>query len=502
MRTAYGFDKANEKKSAMSAEAAPARPTTVILWFRKDLRLGDNAALATAVDQGAVVIPVYILEPQDTGTGPLGAAQAWWLHHSLEALKASLHACGSGLVLRRGPSAEVLDALMSETGADAVYWNRRYDPPGIGIDKAIKADLTDRGLTVRSFAGQILHEPTKLKTGAGGHFRVYTPFWKALDGSGEPAEPIPAPAKISAPATWPKSDEISDWSLLPSKPNWAKGFSEHFQPGEAGAHARLKAFIETGLKGYRERRDFPAEPHVSMLSPHLALGEISPASVWHATRGLDAHVSSEDLIHFRKELAWRDFSYHLLFHFPDFATKNWNPKFDAFPWRDAPDLLGKWQKGQTGYPIVDAGMRQLWQTGFMHNRVRMIVASFLIKDLLIDWREGERWFRDTLVDADPASNAASWQWVAGSGADAAPFFRIFNPTSQGEKFDPEGAYVRRYVPELKDMPNKFIHKPSEAPLTVLKEAGVSLGKTYPKPIVDHGKARDAAMAAFQGLRAE
>ncbi len=475
---------------------------TVILWFRKDLRLSDHAALATAAAEGFRILPLYIREPEEAGTGPLGAAQAWWLHHSLAALQNSLEGLGSRLTLRSGHAESVLSALIAETGAAAVFWNRRYDPPGIAVDKGLKAKLIEDGIEVRTFAGQILHEPSKLKTGAGGHFRVYTPFWKALDGSGEPPEPIPAPKRLSAPDNWPKGEALESWSLLPTSPNWAKGFEAEWQPGEAGAKKRLADFVRTGLKGYRTRRDFPGEAHVSMLSPHLALGEISPATLWHATRGLSDDYSSEDYIHFRKEVVWRDFSYHLLFHFPDLATKNWNAKFDAFPWRDAPELLAKWQKGQTGYPIVDAGMRQLWQTGWMHNRVRMIVASFLIKDLLIDWREGERWFRDTLVDADPASNSASWQWVAGSGADAAPFFRIFNPTSQGEKFDPEGQYVRRFVPELKAMPNKFIHKPSEAPLTVLKEAGVSLGKSYPMPIVDHGKARDAAMAAFQGLRAE
>lgn len=489
--------KANEEEQRM-----PHSDKTLILWFRKDLRLIDHAALATAVDEGFRILPLYIREPEDAGTGPLGAAQAWWLHHSLEPFAKSIGDLGARLVLRTGSADTVLADLIADTGASAVYWNRRYDPSGIAVDKALKAKLIADGIEVRTFAGQILHEPTKLKTGAGGHFRVYTPFWKALDGSGEPPEPIPAPKSLNTPDRWPKSEKLADWDLLPTKPNWAKGFEPEWQPGEAGAHKRLADFVKSGLKGYRTRRDFPGEAHVSMLSPHLAHGEISPASVWDATRRLSDDYSGEDTMHFRKELVWRDFSYHLLFHFPDLATRNWNAKFDAFPWRDAPDLLEKWQKGQTGYPIVDAGMRQLWQTGFMHNRVRMIVASFLIKDLLIDWREGERWFRDTLVDADPASNAASWQWVAGSGADAAPFFRIFNPTSQGEKFDPEGAYIRRFVPELKDMPNKFIHKPSEAPLTVLKDAGVSLGKTYPKPIVDHGKARDAAMAAFQGLKAE
>ncbi|MFY8098808.1 MAG: cryptochrome/photolyase family protein, partial [Allorhizobium sp.] len=467
----------------------PHPDKTLILWFRKDLRLADNAALSTAVDDGYRILPLYIREPEHAGTGPLGAAQAWWLHHSLEALAEDLKAFGSQLILRSGSAAEVIGEVIATTGAKAVFWNRRYDPPGIAIDKALKASLIAEGIDVRTFAGQILHEPTKLKTGAGGHFRVYTPFWKALDGAGEPPEPIPAPKTIAAPDRFPDSEALESWALLPTKPNWAASFDGHWQPGEKGAEKRLAAFVKDGLKNYRSGRDLPASEHVSRLSPHLALGEISPFTVWHATRGLPESYPLEDIVHFRKELVWRDFSYHLLFHFPDLARKNWNAKFDAFPWREAPDLLHKWQRGQTGYPIVDAGMRQLWQTGWMHNRVRMITASFLIKDLLIDWREGERWFRDTLVDADPASNAASWQWVAGSGADAAPFFRIFNPTSQGEKFDPEGTYIRRFVPELKDMPNKFIHKPSEAPLAILKEAGVSLGKTYPLPIVDHGKAR-------------
>ncbi|MBC2773918.1 deoxyribodipyrimidine photo-lyase [Rhizobium sp. AQ_MP] len=480
----------------------PHTDKTLILWFRKDLRLADNAALSTAVDEGYRILPLYIREPEAAGTGALGAAQAWWLHHSLEALAEDLKAFGSQLILRSGSAAEVMGEVIATTGATAVFWNRRYDPPGIAIDKALKARLIAEGIDVRTFAGQILHEPTKLKTGAGGHFRVYTPFWKALDGAGEPPEPIPTPKAIPAPDRFADSEALDSWALLPTKPNWAAAFDGHWQPGEKGAEKRLAAFIRHGLTNYRSGRDLPASEHVSRLSPHLALGEISPFTVWHATRGLPETIPTEDVIHFRKELVWRDFSYHLLFHFPDLATKNWNAKFDAFPWQEAPDLLHKWQRGQTGYPIVDAGMRQLWQTGWMHNRVRMIVASFLIKDLLIDWREGERWFRDTLVDADPASNAASWQWVAGSGADAAPFFRIFNPTSQGEKFDPEGAYIRRFVPELKDMPNKFIHRPWEAPLSVLRDAAVSLGKTYPLPIVDHGKARDAAMVAFQGLRAE
>lgn len=477
-----------------NSESAP-----IIVWFRKDLRLEDNAALACAAECGRPIIPVYILEPSEAGNGPLGAAQAWWLHHSLQALGKNLERIGSRLVLLRGPADAVLGALIAETEANRVFWNRRYDPPGIAVDGALKEDLIRSGLTVRSFAGQLLHEPTRLKTGAGGAYRVYTPFWRALEASGEPPEPIPAPTHLAAPDRWPRSDRLETWRLTPERPDWAAGFSEIWTPGETGAHERLGRFVAQGLVGYKSRRDFPALPNTSMLSPHLALGEISPASIWHATRGLTDRVPAEDVVHFRKELAWRDFSYHLLFHFPDLAAKNWNARFDAFPWQDAPALLDLWKRGQTGYPIVDAGMRQLWRHGTMHNRVRMIVASFLIKNLMIDWQEGERWFRDTLVDADPASNAASWQWVAGSGADAAPFFRIFNPISQGEKFDVNGDYIRSFVPELKDMPNSFIHRPFEASPLVLAQAGVTLGGNYPLPIIDHKTARNRAMAAYQAL---
>lgn len=477
-----------------NSESAP-----IILWFRKDLRLEDNAALACAAECGRPIIPVYILEPREAGNGPLGAAQAWWLHHALQALHRALEQAGSRLILRAGPADEVLGALIAETAADRVFWSRRYDPAGIAVDSALKEEMTRSGLTVRSFAGQLLHEPSRLKTGAGGPYRVYTPFWRALEALGEPAEPVPAPARLAAPDSWPASERLETWKLLPTKPDWAKAFSTVWTPGEAGARQRLEDFIDTGLSGYKARRDYPALPHTSMLSPHLALGEISPATVWHATRGMTDRMATEDVVHFRKELAWRDFSYHLLYHFPELDTKNWNERFDAFPWQDAPDLLERWQRGQTGYPIVDAGMRQLWQTGFMHNRVRMIVASFLIKNLMIDWRHGERWFRDTLVDADPASNAASWQWVAGSGADAAPFFRIFNPISQGEKFDVNGDYVRAFVPELAKLDAAFIHRPFEAPPALLAAAGVKLGETYPLPIVDHKTARNRAMAAYQAL---
>ncbi|CAH0156820.1 Deoxyribodipyrimidine photo-lyase [Agrobacterium fabrum] len=476
----------------MSLKTAP-----VIVWFRKDLRLSDNLALLAAVEHGGPVIPVYVREES---SGPLGRAQEWWLHHSLAALSSSLEKASSRLVLTSGDAERILRDLISETGADTVLWNRRYDPTGMATDKALKQKLRDDGLTVRSFSGQLLHEPSRLQTKSGGPYRVYTPFWRALEGSDEPHVPADPPKSLTAPKVWPKSEKLSNWKLLPTKPDWAKDFSDIWTPGENGALEKLDDFIDGALKGYEEGRDFPAKPATSLLSPHLAAGEISPAAVWHATKGLSRHITSNDISRFRKEIVWREFCYHLLFHFPELDEKNWNDSFDAFPWRDDEKSFKAWTRGMTGYPIVDAGMRQLWQHGIMHNRVRMIVASFLIKHLLIDWRKGEKWFRDTLVDADPASNAANWQWVAGSGADASPFFRIFNPILQGEKFDGDGEYVRRFVPELEKLERKYIHKPFEAPKDVLKKAGVELGKTYPLPIVDHGKARERALAAYAAVK--
>jgi len=476
-----------------------AKSAPVILWFRKDLRLDDNLALAAAIGKGMPVIPVYIREPEAAATGPLGRAQSWWLHHSLISLSQSLLRLGSRLILRSGSARDVIAEIAADTGATEVLWNRRYAPPGIAVDAALKQSLGGIGISATSFAGQLLHEPSRVRTGSGGPYRVYTPFWRAIEGASEPPEPVSAPTFIAAPRIWPTSERLDDWRLAPSKPDWAIEFADIWTPGEAGAHGKLDAFIANGIAGYKAERDYPALPHTSMLSPHLAMGEISPARVWHATRGISNRVAAEDVIHFRKELVWREFSYHLLFHFPELAERNWNERFDAFPWRNDPEGLEKWKRGQTGYPIVDAGMRQLWRHGTMHNRVRMIVASFLIKDLMIDWREGERWFRNTLVDADPASNAASWQWVAGSGADASPFFRIFNPVTQGEKFDPDGAYVRRFVPELRNLDSAYIHRPFEAPQAILERCGVRLGNEYPHPVVDHKMARERALAAYKAL---
>jgi len=471
----------------------------ILVWFRKDLRLDDNHALSAAVATGRAIIPVYMREPEETGTGPLGAAQAWWLHHSLKALHASLAELGSRLVLLSGQARDILPEVAKRSGAGAVFWNRRYDPKGIAIDQPLMDGLRDSGLLVRSFAGQLLHEPARLKTGTGGPYRVYTPFWRALEGSGEPDVPIEAPKALQAPDQWPDSETLDDWQLLPVKPDWAKTFSEIWTPGEASALQRLSEFVDQDLAGYKHNRDRPGIQGTSQLSPHLALGEISPARIWHATRGR-SDAPAEDVTTFRKEVVWRDFSYHLLFHHPTLPTENLNRKYDDFPWVSDNDAFSRWTKGMTGYPIVDAGMRQLWRHGYMHNRVRMIAASFLIKDLLIDWRQGEAWFADTLVDADPASNAASWQWVAGSGADASPFFRVFNPILQGEKFDAEGAYIRRFVPELARLPDTYIHRPFEAPEAVLKAAGVALGSDYPAPIVNHAMARDRALAAYNTIK--
>ncbi|MBB6483599.1 cryptochrome/photolyase family protein [Rhizobium lusitanum] len=475
-------------------------PHPILLWFRKDLRLDDNHALHAAAISDRPIIPVYIREPEAKGCGPLGAAQEWWLHHSLAALQESLDRLGSKLILREGDALTVLEALLAETDAEAVVWNRRYDPAGIAVDTHIKTALRNKGIEANSFAGQLLHEPSRLRTGSGTPYKTYTPLWRALEQSDEPPFPIDAPAKLAAPQRWPQSDKLDSWSLLPSKPNWACDFPDMWTPGEAAAHEKLEEFIDAAIDGYAVDRDFPDKPATSLLSPHLALGEISPARVWHATRGLSGKIPTDNIVRFRKELAWREFCYHQLFQFPKLGYANWSDRYDDFPWREDPRLFDSWRRGQTGYPIVDAGMRQLWRHGWMHNRVRMIVASFLIKDLLIDWREGEAWFRDTLVDADPAANAANWQWVAGSGADASPFFRIFNPVLQGEKFDRDGHYVRTFVPELAALDRKYIHRPFEAPDDVLKCAGIELGTHYPRPIIDHAAARQRALDAHASLK--
>lgn len=468
----------------------------VILWFRRDLRLDDNSALAVAARSGRPVLPLFILDPEEE----FGGASRWWLHGSLTSLSESLAGVGAPLVLRKGDPSEILSALVKETGAASVFWNRCYEPRAVSRDTALKSALSGAGIEVQSFHGSLLAEPWEIATGSGNPYKVFTPFWRALSQRAF-GTPLAAPEKVPGlPGI--ASENLGEWNLRPSKPDWAAGLREEWSPGEAAARARLSHFVDGALAQYREARDRPGREGTSRLSPHLHWGEISPLRIWHVARaaadarGLGAGAADA----FLRELGWRDFASHLLFHWPEIETANWKSEFDAFPWAGDDAAFRAWTKGRTGYPLVDAGMRELWQTGFMHNRVRMAAASFLVKHLMIDWRRGAEWFEDTLVDADLAVNRASWQWVAGSGADAAPYFRIFNPVLQGEKFDADGAYVRRFVPELGQLDARWIHKPWKAPANALEEAGIELGETYPRPIVDHAAARARALAAYKEIR--
>jgi len=473
-------------------------PKPALIWFRNDLRLSDNPALLAAAASKRPLVAVFVLDEDNAGDWKPGGASRWWLHHSLASLAESLKAMDGALVLRRGKADDIIPALAEEIGAGAVYWNRAYEPWAIARDTRIKAHLTDAGAEARSLNGALIVEPWQVATKQGNPYRVFTPFWKSIKANHVPAEPAPAPEALTfAPS--PPSEALDDWALLPTKPDWAGGLRSSWQAGEAAAQAELNAFIAQGLSGYDTARDKPAVAGTSRLSPHLHFGEISPRQVWHAVKASPLG-ESKDADSYLSEIAWREFSYNLLYHFPHFPEANFQTRFDHFDWTGTDAEFEAWTKGQTGYPIVDAGMRELYQTGWMHNRVRMIVASFLIKDLFIHWRRGEDWFWDTLVDADLASNAAGWQWVAGSGADAAPYFRIFNPVSQGEKFDPDGDYVRKYVPELAKLPRRVIHAPWTADRTTLARAGVTLGLDYPKPIVDHAEARKRALAAFEKIK--
>lgn len=477
-------------------------PAPAICWFRDELRLGDNRALDAAIANGGPVIALYVHDEESPGLRALGGAARWWLHHSLAALCASLDKTSASLTILKGPAGRVVPAFAKACGAGVVTWSRRYGQPERDIDAAIKSTLTASGIAAESFCDRLLAEPWTLKTQSGTPFRVFTPFFRSLSGLGEPPSPLPAPRKIAGLAAGkiPATHRVTldELGLLPRIP-WDAGMAETWTPGEAGAQARFEAFLADGLKGYAEGRDRPDLANVSRLSPHLRFGEISPRQIWHRLSAKEAPASPKDRAKFLSEVGWREFAYHLLFHNPDLATRNFAQRFDSFPWADAPKALAAWQKGRTGVPIVDAGMRELWHTGYMHNRVRMIVASYLVKHLLVDWRQGEAWFWDTLCDADVANNPASWQWVAGSGADAAPYFRVFNPVLQAVKFDPDGRYVRRWVPEIAKLPLPHLFKPWEAPAAVLQAAGVSLGQTYPHPVVGLDKGRERALAAFAEL---
>lgn len=470
----------------------PSRPALV--WFRNDLRTSDNPALAAAAKSGAPVIALYILEEAKV-LRPMGAAWRWWLAGSLRALSEKLAKLGVSLVLRRGDPRKIVADIVKDATVGTAYWNRRYVSTESSLDTEIEQHLLANECGVETFNASLLNEPWGIESKAGGPIRVFTPYFRASQERGNQRETIGDIRKLNA-AKAPKSETLEDWNLEPSKPDWAADMKSAWTRGEDGAETRLRDFVSDALKGYAENRDRPDIDGTSRLSPYLAHGEISPHQISAALP-----AKGRDVEKYRAEIGWREFSYHLLHHFPKLPRENFQKRFDAFPWRDDTKALSRWQRGLTGYPIVDAGMRQLWRTGWMHNRVRMVCASFLIKHLMIDWRHGEEWFWDTLVDADHANNAASWQWVAGSGADAAPYFRVFNPILQGEKFDPNGGYVRNWIPEIARLPNDYIHKPWTASPLELAAAGVSLGKTYPVPIVDHQEARDRALSAFQTLKA-
>ncbi|MEO1660484.1 MAG: deoxyribodipyrimidine photo-lyase [Pseudomonadota bacterium] len=471
------------------------------MWFRRDLRLRDNPALAAAIEAaGDEVVCLYILEDLPGGRS-IGGASKWWLDKSLRRLSADIAALGGTLILRRGDALSILHEVAKETGAGAIFWNRRYEEPARAVDQTIKTYFKDQSTPCESFNGSVLTEPWTQTTGSGGYYKVYSPYWRSVQANYSVPEPSPKPSKFVAYDI--ASDTVEDWALHPMRPDWSTGFTDMWHPGEDDAQKRLTTFLDGPVSDYKDDRNRPdVSQGTSGLSPHLAFGEISPAQIWRETRARMAagDVNEKGAHVFLSEIAWRDFSYVLLFHNPNLATENFKPDFDNLPWRTDPAQLDAWQRGQTGYPIVDAGMRQLWHTGWMHNRVRMIVASFLTKHLLLHWRHGEDWFWDTLVDADPASNSASWQWTAGSGADAAPYFRVFNPITQGEKFDETGDYVRRWCPELARLPRKFLYQPWEAGPLILHEAGIRLGETYPEPIVAHKTGRERALAAYETLK--
>ncbi len=491
---------------------------TKILWFRRDLRLADQAALTAAVASGAPLIPVFILDDETPKHRRMGGASRWWLHYSLKSLDADLRKLGSRLILRRGNSVEILCELARFSAVSEVHCIRHFEPWWRNAERALKDDLPE-GCALFRHHGNYLLPSGAVTTGSGSPFKIYTPFWRALAQHMPPPAPIASPVRVEpvrversrdtgqtcandgpldyargerilGPKEWPASDNLNDWNLLPTKPDWAGGMAEMWTPGEAGALARLEDFTDkAGL--YNERRNLPSVTGTSFLSPHLHFGEISPATCWHANMAAGGSVEI-----YLKELVWRDYAMNIITQFPDYGSKNARDAFDRLPWRDvanpqvAADLKA-WQQGRTGYPIVDSGMRELWATGWMHNRVRMIAASFLIKHLLIDWRHGEKWFWDTLVDADYASNAVNWQWTAGTGVDSNMFVRIMAPLSQSEKFD-AGNYIRKWIPELAGMDDPYVHDPDEFGRRPVD---------YPAKIIGHREARERALSAFAAIKA-
>lgn len=468
-----------------------------IIWFRQDLRIEDHPALLTACERGRV-LPVYIYDESEKKNWSLGASSKWWLHYSLKNLSNELQTSGYQLVLRKGKALETLKQVLTETGASAVYWSRCYEPASLERDAEIKKELIANKIDVQSFNASLLFEPWTVVTKQGKPYQVFTPFWNACQALPSPPSPLAKPPKYLGKQTKVKSLTIEELNLLP-KIHWDRNIQQVWKPGALEAKALLSSFLNGAILNYEVARNDPAIEGTSSLSPYLHFGEISPRMIWHEI--LKIYTGRENEVDsFLRQLGWREFAYYLLYHFPKTTNQPLKENFMQFPWKQSFPYLLLWQKGNTGYPFVDAGMRQLWQTGWMHNRVRMVVGSFLVKDLLITWVEGAKWFWNTLVDADLANNTLGWQWVGGCGADAAPYFRIFNPTIQGEKFDPSGNYIRRWVPELANLSSKWIHKPWQAPEDVLKKAGIKLGENYPAPIVDHASARMEALAAFSNIK--
>lgn len=471
-----------------------------IVWFRQDLRLADNPALHAAAESGGPVIPVYVWAPEEEGDWAPGSASRWWLHHSLRRLDKSLRGLGSRLIVGEGSSLGVLQSLAAEAKAEAVFWNRRCEPDARRRDAETEAVLRREGVAVRTFDTATLLEPGAILNRQGRPFQVFTPFYRACLAAGEPAEPLAAPTRLRRARAWPASLPLEDLALLP-KVNWTRGIEATWTPGEEAALDAVGRFLDGPWVEYARHRDRPDLVGTSRLSPYLRWGEISPRQVWHAvrqrvkrSRRTAAGRCAESYV---RQLFWREFAYHLLYHFPATMDKPLRAEFSRFPWRADGKRLGAWQSGRTGYPLVDAGMRELWHTGWMHNRVRMVVGSFLVKHLLLPWQEGARWFWDTLVDADLANNTLGWQWCAGCGADAAPYFRVFNPVLQGAKFDPAGEYVRRWVPELKELPPPAVHRPRQAGGD---GPGGALGEAYPRPIVDGAEGRKLALAAYEQMK--
>lgn len=474
-----------------------------LLWFRQDLRLKDNPALQAAIQTGNPILPLYIYDEDIGEEWKMGSASKVWLHSSLASLKESLQAISSDLYIRSGDTTQIIEALCQKLPIKFVFWNRLYEPFHIKRDTELKKNLKTYDINTESFNASLLFEPWTVQNKQEKPYRVFSQFWKTCLQYPSPPQPIEAPLNMNRAELPADTLNIRDLNLLPRNPDWSQTMQTEWSPGEKGALQRWQEFLYGNIIYYDKGRDIPGEEYTSKLSPHLHFGEISPRQIWWDVEAL----TKKDKNHARymSEIGWREFSYHLLYHFSELPDQSIKTEFESFPWISESDadyepFLTAWQKGQTGYPIVDAGMRELWATGWMHNRVRMIVASFLIKDLFIHWKKGEDWFWDCLVDADLANNAASWQWVAGSGFDASPYFRIFNPITQGEKFDPRGDYIRKWVPELKDLSQQYIHKPWEAGPITLKQANIDLGKTYPEPIVNHKRAREAALAAYQEMK--